>query len=152
MSNIVEKAKEVVSPIIEKLGYEVVDIEYKKMYGENNLTIFIYKNEGVSLDDCVLVNDSLETVLDENDITNGQTYNLNISSPGLDRPIISNDDFRRSLDTEVEIIFIERVANRPKSKGTLVAFDDETLTLKIKDKETKFDRANINSVKPYIKF
>ena len=152
MNDIVSKAKELLTPIIESIGYEVVDIDYSKSYGEYNLTVYIFKKGGITFDDCEKVNNALDEVLDENDITNGAAYNLNISSPGLDRPIVTPDDFRRSLDTEIEILFINPINKRKMANGILVAYDDNTVTLKIKDKNEVFDKKNASIIRPYIKF
>ena len=152
MNQIVAKAKELLTPIIESIGYEVVDIDYSKSYGEYNLTVYIYKKGGITFDDCEKVNNALDEVLDNNDITDGAAYNLNISSPGLDRPIVSSDDFRRSLDTEIEILFVNPINKRKKANGILVAYDDDTVTLKVKDKNEVFDRKNASIIRPYIKF
>lgn len=103
MADVVALAKEKITPLIEQMGYEVVDIEYKKIYDDMNLTFFIYKKEGISLEDCENVNNMIELPLDEIDITDGQPYILNISSPGLDRPIITDKDFERNIDTEIEV-------------------------------------------------
>lgn len=152
MSEIVKNAQKIISPIVENLGYELVDIEYKKMYGENNLTVYIYKKDGVSLDDCEQVNNALDKVLEENDITLGQTYILNISSPGLDRPVISSDDFRRSLDTELELIFTKPIGKKKQTHGMLVSYDDDTVTLRQKDKDVKYDKTNLSIIRPFINF
>ncbi|MGN1042155.1 MAG: ribosome maturation factor RimP [Christensenellales bacterium] len=150
--NIVEKATELIVPIVENLGYEVVEITYGKNYGENNLTVFIYKKGGVSLCDCEKVNDALNDVLEENDVTEGQAYNFNVSSPGLDRPIKSDDDYRRSLDTEIEILFKKPLGKKKKANGILIGYDENSVTLSVKGKETVFDKENFEVVRPYIKF
>lgn len=152
MNVVVQRAASIVTPIVESLGYEVVEIDYSKSYGENNLTVFIYKKGGVTLDDCEIVNNALDEVLDNNDITDGAAYNLNISSPGLDRPIVTADDFRRSLDTEIEILFVEPVGKKKKANGILIKYDDDTVTLKANDKEVVYDRKNASIIRPYIKF
>ncbi len=149
---VIKRAEEVIVPVAESIGYEVVEIKYGVMYGENNLTVFIFKKGGITLEDCEKVNDALETVLDENDITDGEAYNLNISSPGLDRPVVSDDDYRRSLDTEIEIIFKKPLGKKKKVNGILVSYDENAVTLKVKDKEVSFERNNFDVVRPYIKF
>lgn len=151
MADIIEKAQRIIKPVVESLGFEVVEIEYKKMYGENNLTVYVYKKDGISLDECEAVNNALDPVLDLVDISEGQTYNLNISSPGLDRLVKSEDDFRRSLDTELELLFVENTKKK-STHGILVAYDAASITLKQKDKDTKYDRTNISTVRPYIDF
>lgn len=152
MNVIAERAKKELTPIIESIGYEVVDVDWSKSYGENNLTVFIYKKGGITLDDCEKVNDALDAFLDENDLTDGQAYNFNVSSPGLDRPVVTPDDFRRSLDTELEILFKNPIGKKKKANGILVSYDDATVTLLVKDKETVFDRQNAEVIRPYIKF
>ena len=152
MNTIVEKAREILTSAVENAGYEIVDIDFAKSYGEDNLTIYIFKKGGVSLDDCEKVNNLLDPILEENDLTDGKPYNLNISSPGLDRPVVSPDDYRRSLDTELEIVFIEPIGKKKKANGILLSYDEETLTLKVKDKEVKFNKNNAKVVRPYIKF
>ena len=152
MNVIAERAKKELTPIIESIGYEVVDVDWSKSYGENNLTVFIYKKGGITLDDCEKVNDALDAFLDENDLTDGQAYNFNVSSPGLDRPVVTPDDFRRSLDTELEILFKNPIGKKKKVNGILVSYDDATVTLLVKDKETVFDRQNAEVIRPYIKF
>lgn len=152
MNAVIEKAKELLTPVIEQEGYEVVDIDYAKSYGENTLTVYIFKKGGITFQDCEKVNDAVIAILDENDITDGAPYNFNVSSPGLDRPVVTDDDYRRSLDTELEIIFKEPYGKKKKVNGVLVAYDGESATLKIKDKETRLPKDNFQIVRPYIKF
>ncbi len=91
-----EKTTEIIDkllrPKIEELGYEIVDIEYVKKYGQMNLTVFIDIPRGVSLDDCELVHNAVNPILDEADPIK-EAYVLNISSPGLDRPFKKQRDF-----------------------------------------------------------
>ncbi len=152
MIDVVSKAKEVIIPVVERLGYEVVDIEYKKEYGENNLTVYIFKKGGVSLDDCELVNNELDPVLEVNDITEGASYNLNISSPGLDRKIVTPDDFRRNMDTDIELVFVKPLGKKKHTHGILVAYDENSVTILQKDREVKYDKGNLSVVRPYIDF
>lgn len=151
MKNITENAFALTNNIVVSLGYEIVDIEYKMMYNEYNLTYFIYKNGGVSLDDCEKVSKAIEIVLDEADITKGNPYNLNVSSTGLDRLIVSMDDYRRSLETEIEVIF-NKTLNKKKAKGTLVSYDESTFTLLNKDKKDTYNKSDCQIVRPYINF
>lgn len=151
MDKISEKAFSVTNDIIVSLGCEIVDIQYKSMYNEYNLTIFIHKKGGVTLDDCELVTKSIETVLDEADITQGAPYNLNISSTGLDRLIVSDDDFRRNLETTIEIIFIKSL-NKKNVKGMLISYENNTITIKNKDKIDTYNKTDCLIVRPYINF
>lgn len=152
MSKVVLLAKAKIAPIIEEIGYEVVDIEYEKIYDEMNLTFYIYKKEGISLEDCEKVNNLIELPLDEIDITEGESYVLNISSPGLDRPIITKKDYERNIDTEVEIILIEPISKKKKLEGKLLSFDESTVTINHKTKQITIQKSNIKTTRPYIKF
>jgi len=98
-----EKVTELVKPIIENLGYELVDVDYSKSHSGMDLTICIYKPEGVSIDDCEIVSRAIDGPLDDLNPTNDTPYNLNVSSPGLDRPIKSQDDARRNVGNKIEV-------------------------------------------------
>lgn len=152
MSEVIKKAYEYIVPIIENLGYEVVEIEYKKVYQDMNLTFYIFNKGGITLDDCEKVNNALEEPLEGYDITDGDAYVLNISSPGLDRPIVSDKDFERSLDTEVETLLNEKIGKKSKLWGTLKAYDEQKIVLTKDDSDTEILRSKIKSVRPYIKF
>ena len=105
MSNkILDAVNEKIVPIIEKMGYEVVETEYiKKIDKEMHLVIYIHSDNGISLDDCEKVNNAVEEPLDALDPTNGQPYILDISSPGLDRIFKTERDFIRNAGKEVEV-------------------------------------------------
>ena len=93
--------KIVAEPILE-LGYELVDIEFQKEQSRWVLTLFIDKEGGISLDDCERVSRAVEPLLDDKDPI-AQSYFLCVSSPGLDRPLKNESDFKRALGKDVEI-------------------------------------------------
>ncbi len=152
MNEVSKRAEELFASILNENGYEIVEIRFDKQFGEDTLTVFVYKKGGITLEDCEKINELLDPVLDENDLTDGKPYTFNVSSPGLDRPVVTDDDFRRSLDTELEVIFLKPKGKALKASGTLVAYDDESLTLVSKDKTTVYKRSDIQTVRPYIKF
>ena len=92
-----------ISPLVTELGYEIVDVEFVKKDGNDNLTIFVDVPTGMSLDDCERVHNAIDPLLDELDPTNGKPYVLNVSSPGLDRPFNKQRDYERNYGKEVEI-------------------------------------------------
>ena len=79
-------------PVVERMGYEMVDIEFVKEGPNWYLRAFVDKDGGVTIDDCELISKELEKVLDENDPIE-QAYFLEISSPGIDRPLKKKEDF-----------------------------------------------------------
>lgn len=148
-----ENVKSSISPIIEGLGYELVDVEYKTQFGVKALVVYIFKKGGINFDDCIRVDDAITPVLDALDPSDGAQYNLNVSSPGLDRPVVTEDDYRRNMDEELEAVYIKRDADGNKRvHGILVGYDSESFTLSVDGEERKIEKSAIKKLQPYIKF
>ena len=97
-----QKTEEILIPIVEEYGYELVDVEYVKEGGTWYLRAYIDKPGGVSIDDCEAVSRRLSDLLDEKDYIE-DSYIMEVSSPGLGRPLKKDKDFERSMGEEVEI-------------------------------------------------
>ena len=95
--------KDKATVIADSMGYEIVEVNFSKEYRRLNLNFFIYLKGGVDLNDCENFHNALDSLLEELSDKFPDDYVLNVSSPGLDRPILSDDDFRRALDTEIEV-------------------------------------------------
>ena len=93
MSKISDDVQEFLTPIVNGCGCEIVEVEFAKKYNGDNLTIFIDKKGGVTLEDCERVHNAVDAPLDELNPTQDKPYTLNVSSPGIDRPIISDKDY-----------------------------------------------------------
>ena len=131
-------------------GFEVVEVRYTKEYGRFNLTVFIWHANEVTLDDCEKVHNALSDALDKVYDLFPDEYVLNVSSSGLDRPIVTDDDFRRALGTEIEAI-----APECTYRGTLTAYTAEDFTILTGgkyEKEKTINRNNKTKVQPYIGF
>ncbi len=148
--SIQERAEEVITPIVEKLGYEVVEIRYERIGKKNSLTVFIYKKGGISLEDCVKVNAELDMPLELADITHGAPYDFSVSSPGLDRPIVTDKDYARNIDETVEGIYIKPVGKSKKIVGILLSHDDDKIYLNVKGKNVQVNKSDISVLRPYI--
>lgn len=132
-------------------GVECVEIKFFKEYGKLNLTVYIWKKEGISLDDCEAVHNIVSPSLDALDTLFPDEYVLNVSSSGLDRKIVTDDDFRRALDTDIEIVN----ADKSKVHGILISYDDEHIELETSGKKPQniiISRKNTTKVQPYIRF
>ncbi len=149
-----ELADACVRPIIEALGYELVEVSYKKEYGTMTLTVYIDTDAegGISLDDCEKVSNAIDGALEENDPTGGAAYNLNVSSPGLDRPLTLERDFRKNCGKEIELSFYQPVNGKKKICGVLQSWTDESVTVTVGSKADTFDKKAISIIKPVIKF
>lgn len=152
MSKIADAAERVVRPIVEANGMELVEVEFKKLYGTPTLTIYIDKPGGVSLDDCELIHRAIDAPIDELDPTEGMPYNLNVSSPGLDRPLKSPGDYRRKLGEKLEVSLYAPLDGKKKYIAVLSGATDEEITLQDGDKTIKIQLKQIAAAKPYIEF
>lgn len=152
MSKLINSVKEAIEPKLHSMNVELVDIEFEKKYGKDNLTIYIYTQGGVSLDDCERVHLAIDPILDELDPTNGQPYVLNVSSPGLDRPFKTQRDFERNYGTEVEIKLYAPIKGKKIYSGVLINRDKNITTIKTDKGELSIENSRIALVRPLIKF
>ncbi len=145
------RVRTAISPAVESLGCEIVDIEYEKKYGEMNLTVFIYK-KGLTLDDCEKVHYAVDPIIDELDPTNGKPYHLNISSPGLDRPFKTLRDFERNYGEEVELKLYAPYRGKKLFEGILLNRAENVTVISVDGQETSFENTKIALVRPLVKF
>ena len=152
---VVDKCFATVEEIVTELGYVLVDVEYKKQHSGMVLEIVIDKDCGININDCEAVSRALDKPLDALDPTNGQSYNLNVSSMGLDRPIVTDYQFGKYCGKEIEIKFYEpqKPFNKKNLIGILKAWDDESVTLTFEDNTNiNLPRKIIAQIVPVIKF
>lgn len=146
--------KDKATVIADSMGYEIVEVNFSKEYRRLNLNFFIYKKGGVDLNDCENFHNALDSLLEELSDKFPDDYVLNVSSPGLDRPILSDDDFRRALDTEIEVFV--KGDNKEAVRGKLTAYDAQIVTVsenkKGQIKQINILRQNIQKAQPWIKF
>lgn len=126
--NIASQARTLTEPAITDLGYDLVDVEYKKEGQDWYLRFFIDKRGGISIDDCETVTRAIDPIVD-NELEVPGYYLMEVSSPGLDRPLKTTADLIRYMDTEVEISLYAPIEGNRKITGYIMAADDETLAL-----------------------
>jgi ribosome maturation factor RimP len=117
-THIAERIKVLAEPILDELSIELVDMVYTTERGKRVLRIFIDKPGGVTLDDCSRVSREIGTILDVEDIIQ-QSYSLEVSSPGLDRPLKREKDFLNAVGKKVNIRTKEALGGRRNFKATL---------------------------------
>ncbi len=115
-------------PIALDYKYEIVDIEYLKEGSTWYLRIYIDKSGGITVDDCEKVSRALEVILDEKDPIK-EAYILEVSSPGLDRPLKKEADFNRSKGKIIDIKLFKAVNNQKEFQGELQDFKDNLVTI-----------------------
>ena len=138
-----QKTEKLLMPIMEANSFELVDVEYVKEAGNWYLRAYIDKPGGITVDDCEVVNRELGDLLDRDDFID-DSYILEVSSPGLGRPLKKERDFIRSKGEEVEIRTYRMVDRQKEFRGVLKAWDKDTVTIETEDgQEQIFDRDNI---------
>lgn len=152
MAKVKQICEEKICPIIEELGYEVVEVEYVKKSDGMNLTFYIDNDKGIELADCEKVSKAIDQILEDVNPTEDQPYILNVSSPGLDRPLKTERDFQRHIGKEIEIILFAKINGKKDFKGQLVSYNDEVVTILKNDEELSFERQKIAHIVPVIKF
>lgn len=143
--------KEKLEAIAAPMGIEVVDVEFK-VSKNPSLTVYIDTEDGVDLDTCEKYHNAIDSMLDEFDFTFGAQYTLNVSSPGLDRPLKTPRDFEKTLGQEVEIKLFAPEKGKKYFEGVLVEYDDNSFTVEINGEQKKFDKNKVAKVNVAIKF
>ncbi len=126
--NYERRTEEILIPIVAANQFELVDVEYIKEAGNWYLRVYIDKEGGITVDDCEVVSRALSDILDEEDYIEG-SYILEVSSPGLGRPLKKDKDFERSMGQDVEVRTFRPIERQKEFTGKLVAYDKDTVTL-----------------------
>ncbi len=124
------KTEEILLPIVEELGFELVDVEYVKEGGTWYLRAYIDKPGGITINDCETVSMKLSDILDEQDFIE-DSYVMEVSSPGLGRPLKKEKDFARSLGSEVEVKTYREVDHEKEFTGVLRSYDADSVTIEL---------------------
>ncbi len=134
-------------PIIEANNLELVDVEYVKEGGDYYLRIYADKEGGITIGDCEIVNRALGDILDTEDYIS-DAYILEVSSPGLTRPLKKENDFKRSIGKLVDVKTYTKINGAKEFTGELIAYDEETVTIVIdNEEEIKISRKDISMIR-----
>lgn len=133
----------VVEPVVESLGFELVGAEYLVQGGDGLLRVYIDAENGIDVEDCRRVSHQLSGVLDVEDVIKGH-YNLEISSPGLDRPLFKAEHFERFAGHEIRLRLDAPQDGRRKFRGVLVGIQGDEVTLLVDGEEVQIPLASID--------
>ncbi|MDQ0198598.1 ribosome maturation factor RimP [Neobacillus ginsengisoli] len=136
MSKVTEVIEGLVSPIIQELGLELVEIEYVKEGKSWFLRVYIDKDNGVDIEDCGLVSERLSEQLDSVDPI-PHNYFLEVSSPGAERPLKKDKDFEKAIGKNVFIKTYEPIDGEKSFEGKLLEFAGGQLKIEVKIKTRK---------------
>ena len=147
MASIEEKVEKLIEPIIEKIGYELYDVEYAEEGKNFFLRIFIDNEKGIDLSDCEKVNDAITEILDDVDYIKEQ-YFLEVSSPGVERVLRKDKHLEKNIGQEINVKLFKKDENGKKEyTGILKGFDEKNIKIEEINKEFKIERKNISQIK-----
>lgn len=136
MSQVIKTTERLVEPILDKKGLELVDIEYVKEGPNWFLRVYIDKEGGVDISECGDVSEELSTELDKEDPVK-DAYFLEVSSPGVERPLKTKKDFEKNLNKNVAISLYAPMDGEKEFEGILKNFENDTATIEYKVKTRK---------------
>lgn len=134
--------RSMLEPGIRALGYELVEVEFAAAGGQNVLRVYIDHPNGITVDDCATVSRQVSALLDVEDPI-PEAYVLEVSSPGLDRPLVKREDFERYAGETVKVRMLEAVLGRKNFKGMLVGVEGEAVLVDVDQERYRLPIARI---------
>lgn len=132
--NTVSRVYEIAKPIADELGLELWDVRFLKEGADWYLRVFIDKNEGIDIDDCVNMSHALDKPLDEGDFIS-QSYTLEVCSPGLERELVKDEHFEKMLGEKIKLKLIRPYEGEREFNGTLDGYDNGTICIALGDEK-----------------
>ena len=156
MAQVIEQIEELVQPLLEDLGCELVDLEYQREQRGWVLRFFLDKEGGINLDDCAMASREISSLMDVENIIN-TAYSLEVSSPGIERPLKKTQDFKRFFGQLAKIKTLDAIDPNAMGKsrktfiGTLSGLEGDDLLLTLKNRTDairiplqQIDKANLH--------
>lgn len=137
-----QRCEALVQPILDAQSFELWDVEYVKEGSNYYLRVYADKEGGITIDDCVTISRALEEKLDAEDFIS-EAYILEVSSPGLGRPLKRERDFARSIGAAVDVKLYQEVNQQKEFTGILKAYDEKKVILELEDTEMEIQRNEI---------
>ena len=129
---LIEKIYQLVRPVADELKYEIYHIEYVKENGEYYLRIYIDKDGGITLTDCEKLSRRVSDIMDEEDPIS-EAYFLEVSSPGLNRGLFTEEHYKKQIGKEVLIRFVKSFEGRKNVKGLLKEVNEDAIVVEIEE-------------------
>ena len=145
------KTESLILPILERMQFELVDVEYVKEGGIYYLRAYIDKEGGITVNDCEAVAREMNVLLDEKDFI-PESYTFEVSSPGLGRPLKKEKDYVRNMGKEIEIRTYRAINRNKEFYGILVAYDNDSVTIDADGEEMCFDKKDIALIRQAVHF
>lgn len=149
----VQRTEEFLTRLQKTMDFEIVDVEFVKEAGEYYLRVYCDMDQegGIGLEDCANISRALSDWLDQEDFI-GESYILEVSSPGLGRPLKKDKDLQREMGSLVDIKLFQAMEWGKEFQALLKGFDKEQIVVEIEDKEISLPRKQIAGIKLSIDF
>ena len=135
-----------------KKDIRLVDVEYVKKSDGMHLVIYIDKDTGITLDDCVETSRMLDPILDDLNPTGDGQYALDVSSYGLDKPLKFDWQFKKYIDKKVDVKLYRKVDDRKEFTAIIKEFNDDAFVFSDGKENFTINRVDIAHITPYIEF
>ena len=145
------RTEELILPILERMNFELVDVEYVKEGGIFYLRAYIDKEGGITVNDCEAVAREMNVLLDEKDFI-PDSYTFEVSSPGLGRPLKKEKDYIRNMGKEVEIRTYRAINRNKEFYGLLIAYEKDSVTIDADGEELRFEKSDIALIRQAVHF
>ncbi len=130
MAKIADKITDLISPVVKDMGYELVGVEYVSSGKHSILRIFIDTEHGIGIEDCEKVSHQLSAIFDVEDPIATQ-YNLEVSSPGIERPLFNIEHYQRFLGHDINLRMVRPVNGQRKFRGTIGSVSEVNNTIEL---------------------
>jgi ribosome maturation factor RimP len=141
-----QRTEQLLLPILSQLQFELVDVEYVKEAGNWYLRAYIDKPGGITIDDCETVSRVLSDVLDREDFID-EAYYLEVSSPGLTRPLKKTKDYERNVGKPVDIKLFRAVEGFKEFTAVLASFTDDEIVVTVDGRELTIAKKNLSMIR-----
>lgn len=147
-----KKTEELITPLIDAEGFELVDVEYVKEGADWYLRVYIDKDGGITVNNCEKISRAFNEILDREDYID-DAYIFEVSSPGLLRPLKKDKDYQRNLGKLLEVKLFAPLNGVKEFEAELKSYDKESATLVMDDDtEVTVKRSEISLIRPAIEF
>jgi ribosome maturation factor RimP len=148
---VIESVRATALPVLEELGLELVEVQYRREQNGWILRLVIDKQEGITLEDCAVVSREISQLLDIEDFI-GEAYNLEVTSPGLDRPLKSIAEFERFVGRKAKIKTIEPIDGKRVLIGTINRTFGESIVLEVGAEEVTIPFSQVTKARLEVEF
>lgn len=149
--NLIKNVTVIAEKAVQHTDLKIFDVEYVRESGINILRIYIDKEKGVDLEDCAVVSHLISDELDKDDPID-EAYNLEVSSPGIDRPFKTDEDYKNNIDNLVEVKLYKKLNDSKMFIGKLKSFNSEEIEIEENGEIISISRSNITKINKGIEF